>query len=152
MAACRCLVCLHPRVRELAQLRSTGFGYNQRGVVATVRPVQARLKLMRAHQPDAPAPATLRLRPSLHELSPSCVNSALDTVSWTAVFDLTAAVLRVCLPQPTATAWQRFLDTGPIALLPVRGGLANVVWTTTPAKVHGGCDPATEHGSAKMPW
>ncbi len=37
--------------------------------------------------------------------------------------------------QPTATAWQRFLDTGPIALLPVRGGLANVVWTTTPAKV-----------------
>jgi hypothetical protein len=64
------------RVRELAQLRSTGFNYNQRGVVASVR-----------------------------------------------------------LVQPTATAWQRFLDTGPIALLPVRGGLANIVWTTTPAQV-----------------
>ena len=36
------LSCLRRRVRELAQLRSTGFGYNQRGVVATVRPVQVR--------------------------------------------------------------------------------------------------------------
>ena len=41
----------------------------------------------------------------------------------------------VRLVQPTATAWQRFLGTGPIALLPVRGGLANIVWTTTPAQV-----------------
>lgn len=32
----------------------------------------------------------------------------------------------------SSTAHQRFLETGPLALLPVRGGLANVVWSTTP--------------------
>ena len=30
------------------------------------------------------------------------------------------------------TAWQRFLPSGPFALLPVRGGFHNIVWTTTP--------------------
>lgn len=33
---------------------------------------------------------------------------------------------------PTSTAWQRFLPTGPFALLPVRDGLANIVWSTSP--------------------
>uniref|UniRef100_A0A6S8MSN8 Ubiquinone biosynthesis monooxygenase COQ6, mitochondrial n=1 Tax=Dunaliella tertiolecta TaxID=3047 RepID=A0A6S8MSN8_DUNTE len=33
---------------------------------------------------------------------------------------------------PTSTAWQRFLPTGPLALLPVRDDLANIVWSTTP--------------------
>lgn len=28
-------------------------------------------------------------------------------------------------------AWQRFLPTGPIALLPVRDNLYNIVWTVT---------------------
>lgn len=32
---------------------------------------------------------------------------------------------------PDATAWQRFLPTGPFALLPVRNGYFNVVWSTT---------------------
>lgn len=31
-----------------------------------------------------------------------------------------------------STAWQKFLVTGPIALLPVRNGYWNVVWSTTP--------------------
>ena len=32
---------------------------------------------------------------------------------------------------PNATAWQRFLPAGPLALLPVRGGYSNVVWSTS---------------------
>ncbi|UPR03532.1 ubiquinone biosynthesis monooxygenase COQ6 [Chloropicon primus] len=36
--------------------------------------------------------------------------------------------------EPHSTAFQRFLPTGPIALLPVRGGYSNVVWSTTVAE------------------
>ncbi|MEW5305132.1 MAG: hypothetical protein WDW36_007693 [Sanguina aurantia] len=41
-------------------------------------------------------------------------------------------VATVRLEEPSPTAWQRFLPTGPLALLPVRDGYSNVVWSTTP--------------------
>lgn len=33
--------------------------------------------------------------------------------------------------QVNDTAWQRFLPTGPLALLPVRDGYSNIVWSTS---------------------
>ena len=46
-----------------------------------------------------------------------------------------AAVGTVRTDRPNATAWQRFLPTGPIALLPIGDGTrSNVVWTTTPSE------------------
>ena len=43
-----------------------------------------------------------------------------------------AVTCTVDVSRPFATAFQRFLPTGPIALLPVRGGRGNIVWSTTP--------------------
>ena len=37
------------------------------------------------------------------------------------------------IAEPNATAWQRFLPTGPLALLPARDGYSNIVWSTSPA-------------------
>lgn len=42
------------------------------------------------------------------------------------------ATVRTQLPH--ATAWQRFLPRGPLALLPVREGFSSIVWTTTPQR------------------
>eukprot|EP00210_Caulerpa_lentillifera_P000849 g822.t1 len=41
-------------------------------------------------------------------------------------------VATVSVSNGDATAWQRFLPTGPFALLPVRNNYFNVVWSTTP--------------------
>ena len=35
---------------------------------------------------------------------------------------------------PHQTAWQRFLPEGPLALLPVREGYSNIVWSTSPQR------------------
>jgi len=40
-------------------------------------------------------------------------------------------VATVEVSDPKLTAWQRFLPTGPFALLPVRNGYFNIVWSTT---------------------
>ena len=40
-------------------------------------------------------------------------------------------VATVEVSKPNSTAWQRFLPTGPFALLPVRNGYFNIVWSVT---------------------
>ena len=62
-------------------------------------------------------------------------------------YGLKAAVGTVATDEPHGTAWQRFLPTGPLALLPVTedGRVSNVVWTTTPEEADrlcGLCDEA----------
>lgn len=57
--------------------------------------------------------------------------SKLRTVGWD--YDQRALVATVRVSFQTDTAWQRFLPTGPIAMLPVRDGFCNIVWSTTPA-------------------
>ncbi|CAD7704654.1 unnamed protein product [Ostreobium quekettii] len=56
--------------------------------------------------------------------------SDIRTVGWE--YDQRGLVATVRVSFPTDTAWQRFLPTGPVALLPVRAGFCNVVWSTTP--------------------
>lgn len=49
-------------------------------------------------------------------------------------YDQRAVVTHLRSAKPhAATAWQRFLDTGPLALLPLADGRVSLVWTTTPA-------------------
>ncbi len=53
-----------------------------------------------------------------------------------------AVVATVEMNSPITTAYQRFLSTGPLAVLPMAKSdssdsyLANIVWTTTPAEAH----------------
>lgn len=41
-------------------------------------------------------------------------------------------VATVRTDRENTTAWQRFLPEGPLALLPVRDGFSNIVWSTSP--------------------
>ena len=56
--------------------------------------------------------------------------SGLRTVS--RPYHQRGVVATVRMSTPSGTAHQRFLGTGPLALLPVRGGFGNIVWSTTP--------------------
>lgn len=51
------------------------------------------------------------------------------TMGWS--YNQRGLVATVATAEPNDTAWQRFLPTGPLALLPVRDGYSNVVWTVT---------------------
>jgi ubiquinone biosynthesis monooxygenase Coq6 len=52
------------------------------------------------------------------------------TVGWS--YNQHGLVATVATAEPNDTAWQRFLPSGPLALLPVRDGYSNVVWTVSP--------------------
>ena len=56
----------------------------------------------------------------------------LRTFSWS--YHQRGIVATVRTQHPNDTAWQRFLRTGPLALLPVRGSYSNVVWSTSVAE------------------
>lgn len=67
--------------------------------------------------------------------------AGLRTVGWQ--YGRRGLVATVATLTPNVTAWQRFLPAGPLALLPVRDGYSNIVWSTTPseAKELEGLDP-----------
>ena len=56
----------------------------------------------------------------------------LRTIQW--MYNQKGLVATVQTAEPHATAWQRFLPTGPLALLPVRHGFSNIVWSTSPER------------------
>ncbi len=57
--------------------------------------------------------------------------------------------LATALPH-AETAWQRFLPSGPIALLPLRDGRVSIVWTTTPAEAESLVNLPAEEFSARV--
>jgi 2-octaprenylphenol hydroxylase len=59
--------------------------------------------------------------------------AGFETKGW--AYDQQAVVATVRPAQGHGgTAWQRFLPTGPLALLPLDPGLFSIVWSTTPAR------------------
>ena len=56
----------------------------------------------------------------------------LRTVSWS--YKQRGLVATVATDTPNTSALQVFLPKGPLALLPVRDGFSNIVWSTTPAQ------------------
>lgn len=56
--------------------------------------------------------------------------AGIQTKGWQ--YKQTAVICTVNVEWEHATAWQRFLPTGPFALLPMGGTYSNIVWTTTP--------------------
>lgn len=59
--------------------------------------------------------------------------AGIETVAWT--YPQRAIVANVRTERPhVQTCWQRFLPTGPLALLPLSDGRCSIVWSTTEAE------------------
>jgi 2-polyprenylphenol 6-hydroxylase len=59
--------------------------------------------------------------------------AGIDVRGWD--YGQRAVVAHLATERPhAATAWQRFLDTGPLALLPLADGRVSLVWSTLPAE------------------
>jgi 2-octaprenylphenol hydroxylase len=70
--------------------------------------------------------------------SASTVRSLLAFSTTSRDYDQAAVVAHVASTAPHAqTAWQRFLRTGPVALLPLADGRSSVVWSTGAAQAEG---------------
>ncbi|CAB4380541.1 unnamed protein product [Rhizophagus irregularis] len=56
----------------------------------------------------------------------------IDSLGWDYNSHAVVATLHVDSNIENKTAWQRFLPTGPIAMLPLQNGYSSMVWSTTP--------------------
>ena len=84
---------------------------------------------------EAPAPLSARLVVGADGgQSQVRALAGLRTAGW--AYGQSAVVGSVRTAEASVTAWQRYLPSGPLALLPVWGGAewSNVVWTTSPAR------------------
>jgi ubiquinone biosynthesis monooxygenase Coq6 len=102
------------RLRRAAGFRTATYDYHQQGVVATVELEEPGEELW----PDVFADETTARGGTAGD--PFFASAGPSASAWRQGAGNT-------------TAWQRFLPTGPIALLPAGPRHANVVWSTTPA-------------------
>ncbi|CAG8753277.1 16314_t:CDS:2, partial [Acaulospora morrowiae] len=66
----------------------------------------------------------------INSLVRSFVN--IESLGWDYDAHAVVATLHVDPLVENTTAWQRFLPTGPIAMLPMQNGISSMVWSTTP--------------------
>eukprot|EP00002_Diphylleia_rotans_P007662 TRINITY_DN1730_c0_g1_i1.p1 TRINITY_DN1730_c0_g1~~TRINITY_DN1730_c0_g1_i1.p1 ORF type:complete len:517 (+),score=111.17 TRINITY_DN1730_c0_g1_i1:51-1601(+) len=64
----------------------------------------------------------------------SRVRNLIGYPQYTYDYDRIAVAGTVKVDTPHSTAWQRFMQDGPIALLPAQEPFSSVVWSTTPSK------------------
>ena len=83
--------------------------------------------------------------------SPTRERAGIGRAGWSYGQTAVVAHLRSELPHRD-TAWQRFLPSGPLALLPLRDGRVSLVWTTTPehAQHLQDCDPSDFAGEVTV--